>query len=65
MQVRSKLRQFGIALLVLLGGVKGFPTSSVVSAEFTHRMFRNKLTFHFPCICRSPGATEVWIAAVF
>jgi hypothetical protein len=41
-----------------------FPTSSVVSAEFTHRMFRNKLTFHFPCICRSPGATEVRIAAV-
>jgi hypothetical protein len=60
--VRSKLRHVGIALLVLLGGVIGFPTSSV-SAEFTHRLFRNKLTFHFPCVCRSSGATEVRIAA--
>jgi len=60
----SKLRRVGTALLVLLGGVMGFPASSVVSAEFTHRMFRNKLTSHFPCICRSPGATEVRIAAV-
>jgi hypothetical protein len=64
--VKSKLRQVGIALLVLLGGVMGFLNSSVVSAELTHGMFRKKLTFHFPCIriCRSPGATEVQMTAV-
>ena len=49
--------------LYYLEGVIGFPTCSDVSAEFTHRLFRNKLTFHFPCICRSPGATEVRIVA--
>ena len=48
--VRSKLRQVGTALLVLLGGVMDFPNSTVVSAEFTHGMFRNKLTLHFPVL---------------
>jgi hypothetical protein len=54
--VRRKLCQLGITPLVLLRGVAVFLTGAVVSAEFMHRVFRNKETASFTLYLQTEGS---------